>query len=89
MSVCSSTDHRPLSSSSTAAPPHSSSFPLFTPAAVPASYLSSMCASVSDPFHGLSSHAGLFASPSLMPSALMVGLSSQFNSRDALLGTSK
>jgi len=80
-----------------------SSFPLFTPAAVPASYFSSIrpsfpgldTANMPNPFHGVPSHNSLFATPSvglhpsLMSSALMMGLPNQFGSQDALLGASK
>jgi len=84
-------------------PPASASFPLFTPAAVPPSYFSTIrpsfpgldTASISNPFHNMPSHNGLFASPSvglqpsLMSSALMMGLPNQFGGQDALLGASK
>jgi len=83
----------------------SSSFPLFTPAAVPASYFSTIrpsfpgldTANISNPFSGgVPSHnSSLFAPPSvglhpsLMSSTLMMGLPNQFGSQDALLGASK
>jgi len=70
---------------------------------MPASYFSPIrpsfpgldAASASNPFHGVPSHNGLFAPPSvglhpsLMSSALMMGLPNQFGSQDALLGASK
>ena len=103
---CSSVDrftpHRPLSSAGSI-PSSASSFPLFTPAAVPASYFSAIrppfpgldATNVPNPFHGVPSRNGLFAPPSvglhpsLMSSSLMMGLPNQFGSQDALLGASK
>lgn len=97
------TPHRPMSSAAAAAP-SSSSFPLFTPAAVPASYFSTIrpsfpgldASNVPNPFHGIPSHnSGLFAPPSvgfhpsMMSSTLMMGLPNQFGGQEALLGASK
>jgi len=70
---------------------------------VPASYFSTVrpsfpgldSANVANAFHGVPSHNGLFAPPSvglhpsLMSSALMMGLPNQFGSQDAALGASK